>query len=772
MDTKITMPSLGFGLERIGLPALRWPWATLVVVVLFTAFCAAGVPQLKPDRTLSELFRADTPAFKNYERLRDRFPTSEFDVLVVVEGQKLLERDALSTIRQLHLDLQFARAAEGVLSMFSMRNPPTGSGLPPPMFPAELPQGEKLRDLAKRAVEHPLIGGKLLSLPGDGNQLALLVVTLKRDVLDRDGMFPLIREIESIARKAVEGTGLKVQLAGAPVMQMEIRDAIVRDRLIYNGSGFLVGFLVNLIFFRRLKLVLIAAICPAIAVVCALGLLGWLGFRLSTFINVIPPLVMVIAFTDAMHMVFSIRRNLAEGQDRFSAARQAILNVGPACVLTSLTTSIAFLSLTLTNSSLISNFGLAAAVATLFAFVVVIAVVPTLVVLLFRNEGEFLRTESKRHQAIQWLERRCTLLAAWLRVHYLPVATTGVALVVVFTALHLQLEPHYRLSDQVPDNKQAVAASERLDVKLTGAYPIHVMVEWPRDMTILSPEVVAAIAGVHRDLERDSGIGNVWSLETLRRWLAEIGQSGPDSLGDYLTKLPEHLVARFVNENARSALVTGRLPNLDAHDSVAVLDDLDAKLSQLRREHPDFTFTLTGLTAVSAQQSASMIRQLNWGLLGAIVVVILLIGLAFRSVKTAFYSIAPNLFPVVSAGALIFLTGGGLEYASVIALTVAFGIAVDDTIHFLNRFRVEKDRAPTLEGAISETLAKIGPVLMLTTLVLVVGLAVTIVSDLPAMRLFGKLFMTTLAAALVGDMLILPAVILATRKFRVFRAPT
>ena len=159
-----------------------------------------------------------------------------------------------------------------------------------------------------------------------------------------------------------------------------------------------------------------------------------------------------------------------------------------------------------------------------------------------------------------------------------------------------------------------------------------------------------------------------------------------------------------------------------------------------------------------------MIRQLNRGLMFAIIVVIAMIGIAFRSFKIMLLSIMPNLFPIVAAGSLLFLTGGGLEYASVIALTVAFGIAVDDTIHFLNRLRIETSQAKDLQDGVAETISRIGPVLVLTTLVLIAGLSATVISDLPSMRLFGMLFMATLGAALVGDLLFLPAIILAARK--------
>ncbi|MFQ5625647.1 MAG: RND family transporter [Methyloligellaceae bacterium] len=758
------MKSLGFGLERLGLPAVRWPLQVLALLVLFSAICALGLPYLKTDHSLSELFSSDSVEFDHYKTMSKRFPTSEFDVLVVIESENLMRPEILEEIRSLHLDMQLAEAVDGIISIFSMREPPDEKGYPPPLIPTELPTGEEFEKLAKRVVNHPLIGGKLLSRPDGKSQLTLIVLSLKQDVIWKKGLAASIREIEETAKEVLEPVGLRVQLSGAPVMQLEIREAIGRDRLIYNGTGFLVGMLICFAFFRRFKLVMITSLCPAVAVLWAMGLLGWAGLQLNTFINVIPPLVMVISFTDAMHMVFSIRRRLAQGDDRFASARHAILTIGPACVLTSITTSIAFASLTLTDSGMIRTFGIAAALATLLAFITVIVLLPILVVLLFRDEKEFMRTEMSRHKALSWLETLCTDLAGSIRARYPIVSILGLSLFVISTLLHFQLEPRYRLSDQVPDNKQSIATSERLDVKLTGAHPVHIMLEWPDGKKVTDPDIIEALAGAHALMETQSGVGNVWSVETLRRWLIDAGETQPGALADYIGKLPDHLVQRFVAKNAPSALVTGRMPNLDAEDTVPVLRKLDASLADLRAKYPEVTFTVTGLSAVSALRSSEMIRQLNRGLMFAMVVVIIVIGIAFRSFQDLLLSIFPNLFPIVTAGGMLYLIGGGLEYASVIALTVAFGIAVDDTIHFLSRLRLEAVRTPELQDDVTKTLSRIGPVLILTTLVLIAGLSATVFSDLPSMRLFGQLFMTTLGAAIFGDIIILPATILTAQK--------
>jgi predicted RND superfamily exporter protein len=233
--------------------------------------------------------------------------------------------------------------------------------------------------------------------------------------------------------------------------------------------------------------------------------------------------------------------------------------------------------------------------------------------------------------------------------------------------------------------------------------------------------------------------------------------------------LPEHLTKRFINADQNGALVTGRIVNLDASQTVPIVRRLEKDLQTLRDAYPDVTFQVTGLPAVAALQSDNMIRQLSYGLLIAIILAIAMIGVAFRSVSIAAISVAPNLFPLVATGAMLYALGGGLEYASVIAFTVAFGLAVDDTIHFLNRLVTEENRSESAEKAVRQTLFVVGPVLVLTTIVLVLGLAVTIFSAVPPTQLFGRLAMTMLAAALIADMLFLPAIILTLRKFRGFR---
>ena len=164
---------------------------------------------------------------------------------------------------------------------------------------------------------------------------------------------------------------------------------------------------------------------------------------------------------------------------------------------------------------------------------------------------------------------------------------------------------------------------------------------------------------------------------------------------------------------------------------------------------------MTGLSAIAARNSASMIEKLNHGLTIEFGLVAIFIGLAFRSWVVMLACILPGIFPVVLAGFVLWLLGEGLQFASVVALTVSFGLGLSATIHFLNRLRLEDTPGTDPAVAVERATVLVGPALILTTVVLACGLVVTVFSDLPSLRLFGWLSAFAMVAALVADLFIL-----------------
>ena len=761
-----------FGLDKIGLVALQAPYYSAFLIAVLTALAVLGVSKLKVDDSLSELFRTDTPEFRQYEEIDRRFPSSEYDVLVVVEGPDLLKRAPLEAFRNAVVDLQLTDGVKGLVSMLSARGVPDATGYAAPVVPDDLPDDEAAYEQVMAALKtNDIVKGKFLS---DDGQLALIVIALDRAVVEAQTARTVIEGIQKAVDEALQGSGLSAKLTGAPVMQLEIRNAVERDRLVYNGLGAVVGFIVAYAFFRRLSLTLIAVIGPATAILWTLGVLGGLDFRLNLFINVITPLILVSGFSDSMHLVFAIRRDILAGVDRIQAARNAVLEVAPACLLTALNQALSIVSFAFADSALIRTFGFAALLAVGISYLAVAIVVPTLAAIFVRREPA---SKVDPHVAeeggvgvLQRVTETIMMGVARWPVFFVLAGVAGVA----FTGhAYMSLKPMYRLADQVPDKEQALAATGRLDQKLTGANPVHVMIQWKGEngqapASLYDDATLSVIREAHQVLETQAGLGNVWSLDSLRRWLEAAGDPRVETIKRYVSILPEHLVRRFIAEDQAAVLVTARLPDIDASEILPVVEKIDGALEPVRKAHPGYEIAVTGLPAIAARNSAKLIEELNWGLVGDIFLVFIFLGLALRSVLAGVASILPSLFPIFTTGALLYYSDQGLQFASVIAITVAFSLAIDSTIHFLNRFRLEEERLGGGAGseivALSRTAHHIGPAVVLTTIVLTLGLGVTMLSHLPSLRLFGELAAACLFASLLAQLVILPATVSLFRR--------
>ncbi|MDE1932882.1 RND family transporter [Bradyrhizobium sp.] len=745
--------SIAFGLERIGLIAVKAPIVSCIILFALVVGAIFGIQRIKIDDSLSQLFRSDSREYRQYESEIKRFPATEFDVLVVVEGKNLLARENLEKLRDFVTDLQLVEGTRGLISLFSARQAPAPGKFPAALFPAQLPEGAAYDQFIETVKSNELIRGKLLSEDGT---LALIVLSLEPDVVQSNKLGQTVGDIRKLMADDLGDTGLKVELSGVPVMQLEIRNAVERDGLTYNILGILAGCVIAIIFFRKISFMVVAAFPPIIAILLALGGLGWAGFSLNMFLNVMTPLIMVISFSDSMQLTFAARDRLIAGQDKFTAFRNAVLVVGPACVLTHATAGISFIALQFSNSDLIRKFGEAGLAATIIALVAVLSLVPVFGVLFVRNERIFAVKFRSADLGVQMLRNFCYWIA--VRMVSRPGLFSLIAVLFVggLATIYANLEPRYRLADQVPDKQQAVAASGLLDKKLTGANAIDVLIELPKGASLYAPETLQTIAEVHSAVEKQAGVGNVWSLETLRRWLAEkTGKSDVATLKQYVDVIPKYLVQRFIDANQDAVVVSGRVPDLDSSRILPVVEKLDHSLDAVRKAHPGYEIAVTGLSAIAARNSANMIEKLNHGLTIEFALVAIFIGLAFRSVVVMFACILPGIFPVVLSGTLLWLLGEGLQFASVVALTVSFGLGLSATIHFLNRLRQESKPGVTPDVAVERATVLMGPALILTTVVLACGLVVTVFSALPSLRLFGWLSAFSMVAALVADLFIL-----------------
>jgi uncharacterized protein len=736
----------------------------LSLLIVLTITMALGIQWVSTDDALENFLRAPTEDYRTFERMRERFPTSDHDVFVTIEAPNIFTASNLQSLQELQFTLLLAKSVKSVVSIYSLKEPLHAEGVPDPIIPDEIPEEPaELKRLETRLYQHPLSQDRLLAKRDNGGQLTLFLVGLDKEEVNRIGLPAVMDTLKSDVVETLGNSQLKVGVAGVPAMKAEVVEGTARDVVLFNAVGLLVGLVICWLFFQNPQLVLMSNVPAIVTIVFCLGLFGWSGTQIDPLMNAVIPLVIVVTFNNAMHFLFAICRGLDDGKLKSVAIQQAIFEIGPACALTSITTSTALFSLLFSSSPLIRSFGAMAGASVLISLTLIVVIMPMLAALFLQSGTRYLIGRSRSY-GVHYLDKATSFLAKAVAIQPWGVAIAGVLLTSLFFFEYVQLEPRYRLSDMLPDKGQSAAVTERMADRLGGVFPLSVLLEWPEGLEVTDPQVRLVLKQTHSVVQNHPEISKVSSLSDLQTW-AESGGMEPDKAGAQLLQtIPDEIKSRFVNKSSRSALISGYVNDLESKEIVRISQEIEAELADLRTRHPDLRLSLTGLSHVAATRSSDVISQLRVSMLGAVVIVIFIIGLAFASVQTSALSTVPNLFALFATGAWLHYTNGGLDYATIVGLTVAFGLAVDDTIHVLNRYQLETTKGLSAGPAVDRTLRVIGTVLILTTVVLLAGLSVTQLSIVPPTRQFGMICILTLFFALIADLVILPALLLVSAR--------
>ena len=745
--------SAGFGLERIGLVALRFPRATLLLVALITLPLAYAATKVGFSSDIREIFRSGTADYARFQLVEEQYPDSGQDVLLLVRSDDLFTVENLERLRDLHLELSFAGGVRDVVSMFSARHPPDEAGGAEPLLPVKLTQKD-LPDVKEAIQHHPLVAEKLLS-PDATTTLFVIAMEPYPDIED---LRAVAGDLRTVTKSMLEGTDMTVQYSGLSFLRLEIVSSLMADQMTFITAGFLIILLISWLFFHSATYVCIAALPAVIAVIWLGGITGLRGTEVDVMSGVVPALVLVLVVASSLHLLFKVRRELGQGADVHEAISRSVREIGPACVLASLTTAIALFSLTLVPLKIVAGFGLTAAIGTAIAYLVTITVVPSLAYLLLSRIQSKKTLGRKVDFAFGTASRFCHRLGHFTLARPRIVLACGLTLGLVAGLLYSMISPRYQYREYLPERSPAHLAMNAIDDRLAGTETVLVHIQWPPGMEIDTPESADLVKKVHTIVEGLPLVRSVTSLYSIQSW-AVAGQLTQDKFFDLLQEAKTPLVERIVSIDDNSTLVTGYFPGTDAADLLPVVKRLESELDQLRAANPGVVFTATSLAVLSAKASYEMIAQLNRSLLLAIALNIMLVGLVFRSVRAALYCILPNLLPIVVVGGFLYISGLGLQFTSVVAFTIGFGIAVDNTIHILNYYGLMRSHGRDVIPALEETITTIGPVLAVGTIVLISGFAATLLSQLPNLRLFGEVTIILLATALLANLLILPATI-------------
>jgi uncharacterized protein len=728
----------------------------LAVAVLITPIMAFGASRLEFSSDIREIFRSGDTAFDQLDLVDERFPDVQRDIHVVVTSDKPFNLDDLKTLKTLDQELGALPGVRNVLSMFSaVQAPPENGTELLPLFPEDLDSIADWDAFRRQVTDNPLVAEKLLS---DDGTLAIFSASLNEKNRSEETDRRLVAEVRTKAEEVLAGTDLHLSMTGLAVMRIEIISSLARDQKIFRLLALGVSLVIAWIFFRKLSFVAVAGIPAVVAVIWLLGGMWITGQEINLLTGVAPTIVLVIVFSDCLHLLFSVRNGIRAGADLEAAIDRAIRRVGPACVLTSLTTTLALASLIWMPHPFVATFGITAASGTAVALIATLILVPPLSLVFLRGFTRENQQQAEKNGTLRGIDTICHAAADAVTIAPRTITAVGVLLVLAGGFLHLLNEPRYSYASNLPQNNPALAGLNAVDDKLAGANALLVVLDWPADYHLKSFHTLQVIRKVHKILEREPALGAITSAHSIEEWLGG-GDVGEERLMDFLEGAEKtSLVKGLASMDENSILVTARFGELTSDELDPMIDRLERRLKRLAKDDPTkLKVGVTGIVPVSAQASHEMIELLNRSLLITIGMILVLIALAMRSVGAGLVSILPNLFPLAMGGAYLYLVGWGLQFTNLVAFTVGFGIAVDSTIHVLNRYRLEKSDKVDLPTALRRTITAVGPVVIISTIVLAAGIGTSLMSELPMVSLYGTIVVIVLLASMVGALLFLPA---------------
>ena len=600
--------------------------------------------------------------------------------------------------------------------------------------------------------------GNLISHKAD----ALVVALKTEDILDLDASAELVNAIDTLA----EGYNFdSYHLLGPAYFQKEMVRMQKREVMV---SAIVSGILVTIILFwifRRLQGILIAMVSIALGLILFLGLIGITGRELNAMAALYPVLMIIVGTSDVIHIMSKYIDELRKGFDRNTAIQTTIREIGMATLLTSLTTAVGFATLMSSRVIPIRDFGMNAAIGVVIAYITVIFFTTSLLVLfgtdkLMKIGKSQLFWENLMEKAYRVTrDRQGSILIGTIIVTAL--CAWGISMV----------STNYSIESNLPRGEKITSDFQFFEKELTGFRPLEVAVYAQGDYLADDYEVLMEVDKLETHLRSLNTLGGVNSLTSVYKSINQMEKGNrssayqmPNSKKTFLRykkmtdKIPENSISVLLSKDQKKTRITSRILDLGADSIQIISQNIDTWIAA--NANPEIVkYKQTGTGLVLDKNAEYIRRSLIGGLGVAILIVSLLMALLFRNIKMVIISLIPNVFPLLMAGALLGFLGIELDAGISIVFAVIFGIAVDDTIHFLSKYKLSRGNGKSVEESLHITFLETGKAICLTSIILFFGFLVMLFSIHPPSVNIGLLISLTLVSAIISDLFLIPPMI-------------
>ena len=785
--------------------AYRRAWLVIFAVLTVTGAFATQVPNLEIDTSTEGFLHEDDPIRVEYEAFRRQYGRDVM-VLLAIETPRVFDLAFLEKLRALHREIESGvPKLQEVTSLVNVRETRgEGDELVVRELLADWPQTpEQLAALEARAMANPLYRNHLLS--EDGRVTTIVIETdaysslgeaddvsgaFDKDAADSGAVAalrPFITgeengEIVTALRAIVErhqGPDLHIHRAGGPTMTDYLAHAMTRDMQRFTGLALLAigGLLFAL--FRRVAAVILPLLVVILSLVTTLALMGVMGTPISLPTQILPSFLLAVGVGDSVHVLAIFYQRLRVGDDKQQAIAGALAHSGLAITVTSLTTAGGLLSFLTAQIAPVADLGVFGPVGVMMALVFTILLLPSLIAVFPMRAPRLAR--SARPAFTQRVLVRLGEFSAHHAVAVLLV-WTGITALSVFGALQVRFA-HDPMS-WFPEDDPFRVANEFVNERLDGTMFLEVVVDTGRENGLYDPDLLHRLDDLRRfALGFQKGEVYVGKTVSPADVLKEIHQALNENRREFYA-IPDdrELIAqefllfesagsddleKLVDSRFSQGRMTLKFPFLDAIQYGPYLDVLEARFREVIGDRAEIRFT--GLLTMAGRTINAVIYSLASSYVTSFLVIAPLMILMIGSIRLGLLSMLPNLVPVVVTLGLMGWLGMPLDAFTLLIGSIALGLAVDDTTHFLHNFRSFYEQTGDAVSAVRETLATTGQAMLFTSLVLSSGFFVYMFASMDNLFNFGLLSGFTILVACVAEIFLTPA--LLTLFARPARAP-
>ncbi len=566
---------------------------------------------------------------------------------------------------------------------------------------------------------------------------------------------------------------LDVRISGMPYIRTLNSQNIVDEIGLFIGLALGVTSLIFFLFFRSFRATFISLIVVCVGVMWTFGILGLLKYEITVLTALIPPLIIVIGIPNCIFLINKYQHEVKKHGNKVKSLQRVITKIGNATLMTNVTTASGFATFILTESKLLKEFGIVASLSILAIFMLCLFVIPIIYTFLPYPKDRHLEHLNKRWIGgfVNWIERM-------VKENKIAIYVTALILIIASIIGMYKIEISGSLIEDMPKEEAFFKDIRFFEEEFDGIMPLEIMVDTKRKKGVMKLSTLKRMAEIEDFIDETPELSRPISVVSLVKYSKQAYYNGnpkyyqlPTSQeNSFILSYAKNsssdvdLLQNFVDSTGQYARITTFMKDIGTDKMERIEEDLQNKINKVFQ--PDrYNVTMTGKALVFQKGTKYLVKNLVISLSLAIFLISLFMAYMFRSVRMIIVSLIPNILPLVITAGLMGYLGVPIKPSTILVFSIAFGISVDDTIHFLAKYRQELQANHwKIRKSVYAALRETGVSMFYTSIVLFFGFIVFTTSSFGGTVALGALVSATLLFAMLSNLLLLPSLLLSLER--------